>query len=495
MARTPDVLVIVLDCVRADSFPGMDEGRIDAPYLRALLRSSRLWNRAVSVAPWTRPAHASLFSGRYPWEHGCHTKGVPALPPNAPHLAADLHRAGYTTLGVSANPQIAPSTGLAGGFDRMAWGRWGERVALRQPTDQAPYEARDVALAAPVEPTSRGWSRVRYVRAVVQHRQMWLSALGLRTAEALRRDRPRPRMGDLCPWVEPTLERFLREAEADRPVFGFVNLLDAHEPYFPQGDDLPSARDWWRFSRIPQDHFGYVAGRNPMDPKALASLRRAYDRQITRLDRRVRTIVESWERLRGGERLWLAITSDHGQAFGERGAIFHSILPDDVHLRIPLLIRDGNRPGGDVASERVSLLDLYATVRSVTGLTKDLGSAGAPLDAPVDTRRTLLAASDGLASGFPFDSLVDRSRREALDRVYAVAYSDGTKLWRDAGSGQESGYALDSDPREEHPIDPEKLGVPPRARLATATAARQMLAGASTLERVGDRLAGWGYYR
>jgi arylsulfatase A-like enzyme len=495
--RRPDLLVVVLDCVRADVFPGISSDPPPTPFLTSLLPSSVVWTRAVTVAPWTRPSHASLFSGRYPWEHGCHTKGRPSLPVELPHIASELRRGGYHTIGLSANPQLAPHSGLARGFERMAWGRWGERVRLRRAWDRPVHESRGDT-APPAGPSGGLRSRVAYLQAVEEHRNVWIVDLARRAALGIRGENRAPHVGRLAPWVEPTLSRFLTEAPTDRPVFGFINLLDAHEPYLTDPHEGLSLRQWWSVVGIPQDHFGYLAGRHAINPAHCRRLRDRFRRQVTLLDERLREIVTEWGHRRDADNLLLVVTSDHGQAFGEHGAMFHSVSPDEAHLRIPLLVRSPGGEGGGVrSSDRASLLDIYPTLRAAGQLPPDPGASGQPLD-PARTRPGLvLAATDGLPPGFPFDSFVSAPRRAELDRTYGVAYRGDWKVVSESREERPKAYDVSVDPEET--VDRWAQEEPRLAPLAEAarTAARAMMSATRPpgAESVRQRLATWGYYQ
>jgi len=499
MARAlPDILVVVLDCVRADVFPGIGADPPTAPFLESLLPTSMVWTRAVTVAPWTRPSHASLFSGRYPWVHGCHTKGRPSLPSELPHIAADLRGAGYQTIALSANPQISPGSGLARGFERIAWGRWGERLRLRRAWD---VPANEGAGAGPIvgAPSSDGLrSRLAYLQAVEEHRHLWSVDLARRAALALRGEDRRPWAGRLAPWIEPTLERYLSAASRDRPLFGFVNLLDAHEPYLTDPHEGLSLADWWRVVGIPQDHFGYLAGRHAIDPSSGRRLMARFRRQVTLLDRRLEEIVASWGTHRDPENLLLVVTSDHGQAFGEHGAMFHSVSPDESHLRIPLLVRAPAGKGGGVrTTDRVSLLDVYSTLRRAAGLAPDLGSPGVPLDPERPRDGLVLAATDGLPAGFPFESFVSARRRAKLDRVFGVAYRGEWKVIVEPQDALPQAFDVDADPSESSDLwaghGPRLAPLEAAAReAARGMVAREEAPGSSAVR---ERLATWGYYQ
>jgi arylsulfatase A-like enzyme len=68
MAETPNVVVVVADTTRVDD--GYDPSV--APTLAELGDSGTRMRQAVSAAPWTLPAHASLVTGTHPSKHGAH---------------------------------------------------------------------------------------------------------------------------------------------------------------------------------------------------------------------------------------------------------------------------------------------------------------------------------------------------------------------------------------------------------------------------------------
>ena len=68
-------------------------------------------------APLTRPSHVSLFTGRYPAEHGIRDNISPPLRADVPVLAEMLKRQGFTTGAFVASVVLDRQSGLARGFD------------------------------------------------------------------------------------------------------------------------------------------------------------------------------------------------------------------------------------------------------------------------------------------------------------------------------------------------------------------------------------------
>ena len=114
-ANSPNVLLIVLDTVRADHLSLYGYERPTTPVLERLAKRGIRFDEARATAPWTLPSHASMFTGRWPHELG--EKWMTPLRGNFPTLAEYLGDHGYATAGFVANVgYCSQETGLARGF-------------------------------------------------------------------------------------------------------------------------------------------------------------------------------------------------------------------------------------------------------------------------------------------------------------------------------------------------------------------------------------------
>lgn len=68
----PNVLLIVIDTLRADHLGSYGYERPTSPEIDAFAASASRYERCVSSAPWTLPTHASMFTGKAPFHHGAH---------------------------------------------------------------------------------------------------------------------------------------------------------------------------------------------------------------------------------------------------------------------------------------------------------------------------------------------------------------------------------------------------------------------------------------
>jgi arylsulfatase A-like enzyme/tetratricopeptide (TPR) repeat protein len=115
--QRPNLLVITLDTTRADRLGCYGYQQARTPVLDELARNGIICENAVSVAPLTLPAHASLFTGRYPAENGVRTNGRSRLDESIPTLARVLKRQGYQTAAFVSSSILDRQFGLTQGFD------------------------------------------------------------------------------------------------------------------------------------------------------------------------------------------------------------------------------------------------------------------------------------------------------------------------------------------------------------------------------------------
>ena len=111
----PHLLVITLDTLRVDAL-GCYGAVTPTPHLDALAMRGARFTQARTVAPLTLPAHASAFTGRFPFELGVRDNGGFVVPDSASTLAELLTEAGYECGAAVAAPVLAERYGLAQGF-------------------------------------------------------------------------------------------------------------------------------------------------------------------------------------------------------------------------------------------------------------------------------------------------------------------------------------------------------------------------------------------
>lgn len=114
-ASPPNVLLVVIDTLRADGLGSYGAERDTSPALDALAAGAVRFDRAYATAPWTQPSVASMFTGLPPHAHGLERPG--RLPEAARTLAERLRGAGYATAAVVSHGLLGRRTGFDQGFD------------------------------------------------------------------------------------------------------------------------------------------------------------------------------------------------------------------------------------------------------------------------------------------------------------------------------------------------------------------------------------------
>lgn len=119
IADPRNVLVVVVDCLRADHVSGFGHDRETTPALDGF--DATAFSNAKSPSPWTFPSVPSLLSGRYPHEHGgrfepgsrnLSSEQFPRRPrADVPMLPDLLEGGGYDTAMLTAIPMAEKAVG------------------------------------------------------------------------------------------------------------------------------------------------------------------------------------------------------------------------------------------------------------------------------------------------------------------------------------------------------------------------------------------------
>jgi arylsulfatase A-like enzyme/predicted Zn-dependent protease len=112
----PNLLFVTIDTLRADRVGAYGHAGAATGTLDRLGREGVVLEDAVVQVPQTRPSHASIFTGRYPFEHGLRDNYSARLEGRHPVLAEQLRRQGYATGAFIGAYPLARSSGLDRGF-------------------------------------------------------------------------------------------------------------------------------------------------------------------------------------------------------------------------------------------------------------------------------------------------------------------------------------------------------------------------------------------
>ncbi len=112
------LLIVTIDTLRADRLGCYGNRDIKTPNLDRLAQEGTLLTQAEAHVPQTRPSHLSIFTGRYPYEHGIRDNVSPSfVSESIPTLAEVLQKAGFRTAAFVSAIVIAKQSGLNRGFE------------------------------------------------------------------------------------------------------------------------------------------------------------------------------------------------------------------------------------------------------------------------------------------------------------------------------------------------------------------------------------------
>lgn len=341
-SSTPrNIFLIVADSLRYDSVFFGDPG---LPYA---MSHGVSFTQARAAGCWTLPATAGLFTGLTPHEHGA-TAQTRGLRPDLPTLAELLHSAGYTTSQITANIATTEIFGLERGFEDML------RIWRQVPAHHKRIHQLMLLLGKP---------RLR--------RRLWSTDL---VAGKLSEDIEAAKVWLQDTWREvfdQTRALLRRNEKRSLPGFYFLNLMDTHFPYhvgplFETTSDgaiqrLAELRTLFHFI----NQTWLIDDGVRFSEQEIALLRRrqrlAWRRLAPEVDAFLRELHQEGDNL-------VIFCSDHGDALGEQGWLYHFSNVTDGGNRVPLIVL---RPGSAeprVIHEPVSARDLFHSILHEAGL-------------------------------------------------------------------------------------------------------------------------------
>ncbi len=163
------------------------------------------------------------------------------------------------------------------------------------------------------------------------------------------------------------------DVDDPRPLFLFVQTYRVHTPYEPTGVgrarvgdafDVPESYDALMEQGAPP------SGKQGDSERFAEPLRGLYLAGVASFDAEFEQMWKTFEAHGFGEQHALAFTSDHGEAFGEHGRLWHGFSAREQQLRVPLMFKGAGVEAGEDES-LVSLVDLAPTLAALAGVGRD----------------------------------------------------------------------------------------------------------------------------
>lgn len=449
MENRKSIVLVTVDCLRADHVGFMGYPRPTTPFLDSLAAESLVFPAAIVAGAPTYYSFPAILASRYPLALG---RDVLGLGPDEPTLATVLKKAGYKTAAFgAANPYISSRFRYETGFDTFRDFLEDEPTAV---SDDNPK------LGFSIE-SSKSWAS-RLNRGIQKIRPA-IGALGNLYDDLYFEycQRVTPVAGSLdllrrFPSAEVILNHAVKwlDAVGEAPFFLWLHLMDPHAPYYPKQDAVALMEDK-PITPYRARYMNSYWNRSDLGPSRLArhgdEVIALYDAGIRWVDTQMALLVESLRTTNRWDNCIFAFTADHGEEFLDHGGRYHppSRLMEEL-IHVPLLLRAPGTVKKNLSTTPFSLLHLAPTV---------LNAAGVPVPQEFQGSSHWQQISRGEDfEGIAISECVEgctnpfRSQDRMGPRVLSVR-GRRFKLVLNFQPKAEHFYDLEADPREQAPLD------------------------------------------
>ena len=401
--RRPNVLVYLIDTLRADHTSLHGYAKDTTPFLKKLGSQGIVFDDCVVQSTWTKPSVASMMTSLYSVTHGIFRE-TDMIPKGASTLAEHLRGAGYVTASIVANPFAGRMTGLDRGFDYVD-----EFPAVQR------YESDDQRATDSAS----------------------VNALAM-------------------PWIEE---------HHDEPFFLYAHSTDPHAPYRPPaGMEAKFAdptqtpefdrqyHELWSIRRMG----GAVFSREECVQKGfdpahyIRNAAERYDGEIANNDKNIELLVQKLKKLGILDNTIVIVVSDHGEEFMEHGWTGHgfSLYQEQTH-GIFLMWNPQWFPKPRRVADPVQLIDLMPTILDLLHIPVQGVVQGQSL-VPLAVGQPFERKAPVMSSRIPQSATSPEPVPENLTRTFARFDSQWKLIYRDeakrAGLNEIELYDRKADP-------------------------------------------------
>lgn len=354
-----NVLILLVDALRADQLSAYGYPRGFTPGLDRLARSSVLFEHVIAQSSRTKEATASILTGRYPSTHGMIYMNS-GLPKDLPILTEVFWEEGFATAILSANTLVTPLFGFDRGVDLFYCAR-----TSVVPSTLVGHLLNKLGTRVPgLSPLKEVVDRAQAVLPPSSNRTVW--------------------EGEDARELNRALLDWLAE-DPERSHFAYVHYMEPHAPYDPPPPfDILFDRDS-RTGKVKvhpdlgEIRFPYRDG-PPLGPRESENILALYDGEIASFDDAFRELRRGLAALGVEDRTLLLVTADHGEEFYEHQGWGHGHSLYDELLRVPLLVHWPARVApGRIERSLVRQVDFYPTILAAAELDREVELEGADL--------------------------------------------------------------------------------------------------------------------
>jgi arylsulfatase A-like enzyme len=348
------LLLITIDCLRADHVGFLGYERSTTPFLDSLAPRSVVMRNAIVAGAPTYYSFPPMMASRHALALG---RDVIGLSPGETTITSVLKESGYATAAfVAGNPYLSKQFGYASGFDTFRDFQDSGIGSLSE-SEEEKFHLRSRLNRWLSELSHKlGFVGPAYDEIYFQYCQRMTNAP--QSFDDLRR----------FPAAETIVDhaRTWLTGATDQPFFLWLHFMDPHSPYYPkeealallQTDGMNSFRARYLNSLWNRSDIG-----SPRLKKHLEGVISLYDAGICWVDAQIERLVDTLRTLRKWDNCVFALTADHGEEFLDHGGRYHapSKITEEL-IRVPLLVHAPTVDKAQRVDSPFSLLDLAPTL-------------------------------------------------------------------------------------------------------------------------------------
>lgn len=348
----PNIIFLLVDTLRLDHLSCYGYKRKTTPFLNEFAKNSVKYTNFYSTSNWSLPAYSSLFTGKYPYQHGAVDW---KLKPKGNRLVRELNKKGYYTVAFSSHMVVSPYYNLGQEFDELELITPSHKIFKDRLFDKLLTEYKGEGIG----------KFLHVIKGAIKNKspKTLINALHM-PFKKIKRDYLGFFEDEGASEIVSKVKDFKKRKK--EPFFLFISLLEPHFNYTPPracrkkftGASLGEIR-----KVINKKMLKLSIGIQEIKEDQKELLIDLYDAEINYVDSKIKEIIRSFNKDLIENSL-IIITSDHGDSFGERGAWGHRKELLNSLINVPLIINfPWKKEGG--SDKLSSLKNLESLIKKV----------------------------------------------------------------------------------------------------------------------------------
>lgn len=343
MAEEKNIILLTIDCLRADHLHCMGYPKEITPTIDALAENGVLFTKAMANAPYTTYSIPSFL-----------TSTMPPVKKNPDEtLTVLLKKNGFSTAAFNPNPIIL-SRSMGGYNVKKGFDRYDIMLTKKDRYDLSLEFLKSLSMS--------------FFR-IVFNKKSWFFKTFYRIHDKAMKSIPEiiyPKQYLRIPSAEELNKHAINWVKnQNQKFFLWIHYMDVHEPYAPL--NYKNRKEMLYLISKYRDF------PNMLTEQELQKLINLYDLEIKNTDNAINNLIKNLKKLKCFDNSIIIISADHGDAFKEHGVLGHGLGYGekiyDENLHVPIVIYGINKKGVKI-NKQVQLLDLAPTIFDLLNIPK-----------------------------------------------------------------------------------------------------------------------------